>query len=71
MPQMPFLASILVIALRVVALQDPAPPAGQQQPAPAQAGKNATHPPKMTPCRRFHRARNLKTNAQIDLITIP
>ena len=37
MPQMPFLASILVIALRAVALQDPAPPAGQQPPAPAQA----------------------------------
>lgn len=37
MPQMPFLASILVIAMRVVALQDPAPPAGQQPPAPAQA----------------------------------
>ena len=37
MPQMPFLASILVLALRAVALQDPAPPAGQQPPAPAQA----------------------------------
>jgi len=37
MPQMPFLASILAIALRAVALQDPAPPAGQQPPAPAQA----------------------------------
>ena len=37
MPQMPFLASILVIALRAVALQDPAPPAGQQPPAPAKA----------------------------------
>ena len=37
MPQMPFLASILVIALRAVALQDPAPPAGQQPPAPAPA----------------------------------
>ena len=37
MPQMPFLASILVLALRAVALQDPAPPAGQQPPAPAHA----------------------------------
>ena len=42
MPQMPFLASILVIALRAVALQDPAPPAGQQPPAPAQAAPAST-----------------------------
>ena len=42
MPQMPFLASILVTALRVVALQDPAPPAGQQPPAPAQAAPAST-----------------------------
>ena len=42
MPQMPFLASILVLALRAVALQDPAPPAGQQPPAPAQAAPTGT-----------------------------
>jgi hypothetical protein len=39
---MPFLASILVLALRAVALQDPAPPAGQQPPAPAQAAPTGT-----------------------------
>ncbi len=42
MPQMPFLASILVLTLRAVALQDPAPPAGQQPPAPAQAAPTGT-----------------------------
>ena len=50
MPQMPFLASILVIALRAVALQDPAPPAGQQPPAPAKAPETpATAPPATAP----------------------
>jgi hypothetical protein len=39
---MPFLASILVLTLRAVALQDPAPPAGQQPPAPAQAAPTGT-----------------------------